>query len=232
MVFKKILKFLCCFIVWIRDFIKIFCKTMVFFSKKVRYLKSKISTKFHRLIFRLYFFSILAFCFLSHLSKLVQKLWNFWSVLLEGLEFYQWFLENSKSSLKNILVCEIIFFFKILRFTIYFFIFIFTFYFQFRVFVLAFCFFISPIQTCLKIMKFFEIFFWKGKRFYQRFLENSKSSFTNNIDMWNKFCFKIQRFTICFLIFFIIFDILFSISSICCTYQKILEIFMFFYFMD
>jgi len=40
MVFKKIVKLLCCFIVWIRDFIK-----------KLRYLKSKISTKFHRLLF-------------------------------------------------------------------------------------------------------------------------------------------------------------------------------------
>jgi len=34
MVFKKFLKFLCCFIVWIRDFIKNFSKTMVFFFKK------------------------------------------------------------------------------------------------------------------------------------------------------------------------------------------------------
>jgi len=47
MVFKKTVKFLCCFIVWIRDFIK-----------KLRYLKSKISTKFHRLLFLFIFFSI------------------------------------------------------------------------------------------------------------------------------------------------------------------------------
>jgi len=40
MVFKKIGNFLCCFIVWIRDFIK-----------KLRYLKSQISTKFHLLLF-------------------------------------------------------------------------------------------------------------------------------------------------------------------------------------
>jgi len=33
--FEKFLKFLCCFIVWIRDFIKKFCKTMVFFRKKI-----------------------------------------------------------------------------------------------------------------------------------------------------------------------------------------------------
>jgi len=44
------------------------------------------------------------------------------------------------------------------------------------------------------------------------------------------FFFKIVRFTI-FFYFVIIFDILFSISSIC-TCQNIVEIFMFFYFMD
>ena len=34
MVFKKNLKFLCCSIGWIRDFIKKFCKTIVFFFKQ------------------------------------------------------------------------------------------------------------------------------------------------------------------------------------------------------
>jgi len=35
MVLKQKLKFLCCCMVWIRDFIKRFCKTMVFLSKKI-----------------------------------------------------------------------------------------------------------------------------------------------------------------------------------------------------
>jgi len=34
MVLKKFLKFLCCFIVWVRDFIQKFCKTTIFFFKK------------------------------------------------------------------------------------------------------------------------------------------------------------------------------------------------------
>ena len=71
-----------------------------FFKKKLRYLKSKISTKFHRLLFLFYFFSIFGILFS-----------------------------------------------------------------------------ISPIQTCPKIMEFFVVFHWKGQIFYQRFLENSKSSF-------------------------------------------------------
>jgi len=50
--FQKIVKFLCCFIVWIRDFIK-----------KLRYLKYKSSTKFHRLLFLFYFFSIFGILF-------------------------------------------------------------------------------------------------------------------------------------------------------------------------
>jgi len=53
---------------------KEFAKLWLFFEKKLRYLKSKISTKFHRLIFLFIFFSIF---FSIHLSKLVQKLWNF-----------------------------------------------------------------------------------------------------------------------------------------------------------
>jgi len=79
MVFKKFLKVLFCFIVWIRDFIKKIAKLLVFFSKKkLRYLKSIISTKFHRLLFILYLFLLfLAFFFLFYLSKLVKKLWKF-----------------------------------------------------------------------------------------------------------------------------------------------------------
>jgi len=102
MVFTKIVQFLCCFIVWIRDFIK-----------KLRYLKSKISTKFHRLLFLFYFFSIFGIFFA-----------------------------------------------------------------------------ISRTQTCAKIMEIFVVFYWKGSRFYQQFLEISKSSFKKNIDMWNMFFFS------------------------------------------
>jgi len=42
---------------------------------------------------------------------------------------------------------------------------------------------ISPIQTFPKIMEFFVVFYWKGYRFYEGFLENSKSCFKQIIDM-------------------------------------------------
>jgi len=75
MVFKNFLKFLCCFIIWILDFIKKLCKTMVFFFKrKLRYLKSKISTKFHRLLFLFYFFSIFGIFFSISPIQTCQKI--------------------------------------------------------------------------------------------------------------------------------------------------------------
>jgi len=73
--FQKKLKFLCCFIVWIRYFIKKFCKTMIFFSRKIQILEIKNFIKIPSFFF--YFLTFLAFYVLFHLSKLVQKLWNF-----------------------------------------------------------------------------------------------------------------------------------------------------------
>ena len=55
-VFKKFLKFLYCFIVWIRDFTKDFWKIMEHFSKKYSHLKSKIIPKFHYLLLFLFYY--------------------------------------------------------------------------------------------------------------------------------------------------------------------------------
>jgi len=88
----------------------------------------------------------------------------------------------------------------------------------------AFCFLFHVSYLVQKLWNFLCCFIGRVTDFYQRFLENSTSSFKKNIDMWNIFFSKILRITICF---FIIFDILFSILSTC---QKILAIFMFFLF--
>jgi len=48
---KKFWKLLCSFILWMRDFIKEFSKTMKHFLKKYRHLKSNIPHKFHCLLF-------------------------------------------------------------------------------------------------------------------------------------------------------------------------------------
>ena len=87
MVFKKLLKFLCCFIVSIRDFIKKFCKAMFFFQKKLRYLKSRFSTKFHRLLFLFYICSMYGIFFCISPNQTCQKNQGIiCSVLFEGLE--------------------------------------------------------------------------------------------------------------------------------------------------
>jgi len=64
--FQKIVKFLCCFIVWILDFIK-----------KLRYLKHKISTKFHPLLFLFYFFSIFGILFSIPPIQICPKIMEF-----------------------------------------------------------------------------------------------------------------------------------------------------------
>jgi len=77
MVFKNFLTFLCCFIEWIRDFIKKFCKTMVFFQKKIEIFEIQNFNKIPSFIISFLFFSIFGIFFLFHLSKLVKKLGNF-----------------------------------------------------------------------------------------------------------------------------------------------------------
>jgi len=73
--FLKIFVF---FILWIRDFVKEFCKIMVFFFKKIWYIWKP---KFHQNSIISFFFSIFyIFFFLFHLSKLDKKLFNFFLV--------------------------------------------------------------------------------------------------------------------------------------------------------
>ena len=62
---------MCCFIVWIRDFIK-----------KLRYLKYKISTKFHRLLFLFYFFSIFGILFFISTIQTCPKIMDFFVVFI------------------------------------------------------------------------------------------------------------------------------------------------------
>jgi len=68
---------------------------------------------------------------------------------------------------------------------------------------LAFCFRFHLSKLVQKLWKFFVVFYWKGLRSYQRFLENSNSSFKKNIDMWNIFFWKFYRslFVFYFLLF-------------------------------
>jgi len=76
-VFKKFLKILCCFIVWIRDFMKYSTKLWFFFQKNwdIWILEFQQNSIIYNFFF--IFFSIFGIFFLFHLSKLVKKLCNF-----------------------------------------------------------------------------------------------------------------------------------------------------------
>jgi len=133
-------------------------KLWTFFQKNLRYLKSKISTKFNCLLFFSIFLGFLAFCFVFHLSKVVQKLWNFlWCFIGRVRDFTNDFLENSKSSFKkNIDMSNILFFSKFcgLLFVFYFFI------------IFDILFSISSICTCQKILQIFMFFYFMDYIFY------------------------------------------------------------------
>jgi len=86
---QKILKIFVCFIVWIREFMKAFYKTMVFYFKKIWYIWNP---KFHQnsliyYFFLLFFsiFDIFFFCYFTY-PNLSKNYWIFCSVLLEELE--------------------------------------------------------------------------------------------------------------------------------------------------
>jgi len=63
--------------------------------------------------FFLFFLTFLAFCFLFHLSKLVQKLWNLlWCFIGRIRDFTSDFWKILKVFLNKLLICEIFFFSK------------------------------------------------------------------------------------------------------------------------
>jgi len=270
MVFKKIIKFLGCFVVWIRDFIKKFCKTMVFFSINnwdiwnPKYQQN--STVYY---FFFIFLEFLEFCFLFHLSKLVKKLWNFlWCFIGKVGEFTNNFLKFLKDLLKKILICEIFFFSNFCGLLFVFLLFL-TFYFQknckicvsllygseilsknwgisnpkFQQNSIVFYFFfifLAYLALCLlfyvpkliqKLWNFLWCFIGRVTDFTNDFWKILKVH-SKKILICEIFFFQISAvYYLFFFYFFISFDILFSIPSIC-TCQNMLEIFMFFYFMD
>jgi len=93
---KKFQKFLCFFILCIRDFIKQFWGIMEYFSKKYRHLKSKIIRKFHYLLFVFYLLAFLTSFFPISPNQTCQKIQNSFVVLYYmDYSFYQRILENS-----------------------------------------------------------------------------------------------------------------------------------------
>ena len=123
---------------------------MIFlFQKKLRYLKSRISIKFHRLLFFL-LFQHLAFFFLFHLSKLIKKLWNFlWCFIGRVRDFTNDFWKILKVLFQKILICETIFFQNSVVYYLFFYFFI----------IFDILFSILSICICQKILDIFMFLF-------------------------------------------------------------------------
>jgi len=179
MVFKKIVKFLCCFILWIRDFIKKFCKSTVFIFQKKNW--DIWNPKFQQKSIVYYFFFIylafLAFCFLFHLSKLLQKLWSFLKYFIGRVrDFANVFCEILKVLLKKIMICKIFLFSK-------FCVLLFAFLFFFVIFDILFS--SSSISTCQKIQEIFMFFLFFGLEILSKNFGKSWNIFQKKIDIWN-----------------------------------------------
>ena len=117
------------------------CKTMVFFfKKKFRYLKSRIRTKFHRLLFIFNSFIIFGIYFSISPIQTCQKIIEIFVVFQSKEQtFFQQILNISQSSFTKIEICEIFFFQNsVVQYLIFFiFLIFFTFSFQFRLSVLV-----------------------------------------------------------------------------------------------
>jgi len=194
-----------------RDFIKEFCKTMVFFFQKISDI---LNPKFHQNSIVYYFFFIfLAFLtsfFLFYLYIVVKKFLKFVLFYCMDQRFYQRIMQNYDFFFKKFQIFEIKNFTKIPLFNNSF-----LFFYIFVIFFL----FISPIQSFIgrigefidELWKFLEVLL-KKYRFYFEII----------------FFFKILWFPICFFFnFFIGFDIFFSISSLC-TCKKLWKFLCFF----
>ena len=123
---------------------------MIFFLRKFRYLKSRISTKFHRFLFIVYFFHhFWHFFFLFHLSKLVKKLWKFLQYFIRrNRDFINEFWKFLKVLLQKYRYLKYFCFQNSAVYYLFFYFFI-----IFDIFFL-----ISSICTCQKILEIFMFF--------------------------------------------------------------------------
>ena len=133
------------------DLSKYSAKPWFFSEKKLRYLKTRISTKFRRLLFLFYFLAFLAFFSSISPIQTCQKIMEFFVVFYSKGHFTNDFWKILKVLLeKKILICEIFFF---QNFAVYYFFFYF-----FIIFDILFS--IWSICTCKKILEIFRFFYF------------------------------------------------------------------------
>jgi len=146
-----------------------------FFSKKIEIFQIQNFNKIPSFtISFLFFFAFFEFCFLFHLSKLGQKLWNFLLFFIGRIrDFTSGFWKILKVLLKKILICEIFFISKFygLLFVFLFFLLFLTFIFNFVYLYLS------------KNSRNFEVFLFYGLEIFSKNFGKLWNIFLKNIDI-------------------------------------------------
>jgi len=146
------------------------------FYQKIEIFEIQNFNKIPSFTIYFYFFSIFGIFFLFHLSKLVQKLWNFlWWFIGRVRDLTSVFWKILKVLLKKILICEIFFFSKFygLLFAFYFFIIFDILFFNFVYLYLS------------KNSRNFYVFLFFGLEILLKIFGKSWNVFQKNIDIWN-----------------------------------------------
>jgi len=147
-----------------------------FFEKKLTYLKSRISTKFHRLLFIFYFFSIFGiFFFYFTYPNLTKNYGIFCSVLLQGLEILGTNSGISKHSSTKISICKITFFSKFHGVLVFFLSFYYFWHFLFNFVYL----YLSKNSGNFYVFLFYRL------EILSKIFGKSWIIFLKNIDIWN-----------------------------------------------
>jgi len=216
---------LCCFILWIRDFINEFCKTIVFFLKKVEIFEIQNSPKLHRLLFLFYFFTIFYIFFFFYCTY--PNMWKnygiFCCVLLEWLPMITDFIKEFwkfLEVLKKIYRYMKYIFFQNSTGTIFFLFFLLflTFSFLFHLSVLA------------KNFGNFYVLLFYGLEILSKNFRKLWNIFLQSINIWNPKFFI--NSIVYYLFFFLAFWTSFFPISPIQTCEKILNIFVALYYTD
>ena len=165
-----------------------------FFQKKLRYLKYKISTKFHHLLFLFYFFSIFVILFSISPILTCPKIMEFFVVFFRKVRhFTDDFCKILKVLLRKKLICEI---FCFQNSAVYYLFFLFLYYFW------HFIFNFNYVYLSKNSRNFF-VFLFYGLEILLKNFWKSWNIFIKNIDIWN------SKFFINFIVYYLFFFLAF-----------------------
>ena len=164
-------------------------------------MKSKISTKFNRLLSLFYFFSSFSILFSISPIQTCSKIMKFFQYFIGRVrDFANDFWKILKVLFKKIIICEIFFFSKFCGF-----LFVFLFFYYFRHFNVVYLYLSKNSIN-------FYVFYSMDWRFYQR-IWKIMEYFSKNIDIWN------PKFFINFIIYYLFFLFFYHFGNVFFLYH-------------